>query len=256
MIPRAASLALLAWLAYAPPSVAEDAVGVPSLAQDPGLLTRLLDERDERVHPIALVRTIFVSTFEDRFSATSESGAPLELDSARMDPSPFGHREGFVLDNVELGIGGAFSEAKVTYKLKFELVPREKDGNRSSDYLKDAYVGWTPWRWLDLRVGRMKLPYSQVNMKSTEHEVLIYKPTINVLSQKRQLGGTLGFTDPWGFAQLRGGVFNSVKQAVEQMSHPDQLLYAGRRDLHFHKLAAGLGHELPWLEAGLGVNIA
>lgn len=237
-------LALAAGLLPAPARAAEpEAAGAPSLF-------------DERARPIALVRTLYVTTFEDRITVSPSGGAAVEIDSARMDPCPFGHREGFVLENVEFGLKGRFASSNTYYQLKMELVPREKDGNRSSDWLKDAYAGWAPLPWLDLRAGRMKVPYSQANLVGTEDQVLVNKPTLDLLSQKRQLGFQAGFSDPWRVASLRGGVFNSVSQAFEQMRSGDQLLYVARLDLRVQNLLAALGAGVDDLEVNLGANVA
>ena len=237
------------------------AVPAAAVAEERGaedaLLDRVLEQLGERYEPIVLIRTLFLHTFEDAYEKTSDSGVPLKLDSKRMDPSPFGHRAGFVLETVEFGLKGTFRASNTYYKLKMALVPREKDGNRSTDFLKDAYFGWKPLgSVLDLRIGRMKLPYSQANMRGTGDQWLVQKPVLNILSQKRQLGALLGAQDPWGVLLLRGGVFNSVKLAVEQMKDADQLLYSGRVDLRLHKLAAALGSDLPWFELNFGANVA
>jgi len=211
---------------------------------------------DHRYEPVVMVRTIFATTMEDRYTRILDDGKELVLDSTKMDPSLFGHREGFILENVELGAKGRFNDSGFYYGVKFELVPREKDGNRSSDYLKDAYVGWNKYSVFDVRIGRMKIPFSQVNMKSTGKMPLIYKPTINTLSPKRQLGGMVTFADPWQVAKLSGGVYNSVKQVTEQLGSTDQLLYVGRLELSLGNLLGALDASVGDLEVRIGGNVA
>ncbi len=221
--------------------------------QTPPATPKLLDERWE---PIVLVRTLYVTTMQDSYTVTDANGQTLALDSRAMDPAKFGHREGFVLENVELGMKGRFNDQGLYYKVKFELIPREKDGNRSSDYLKDAYFGWNTYRVFDVRAGRMKIPFSQANLQPTEYSPLIYKPLLNVLTPKRQLGLMVGFADPWEVARLRGGVFNSVSLAVEQMKDSKQLMYVARLDFSLGNLLKATNTHFMDFEFDLGGNIA
>ncbi len=192
---------------------------------------------DERFEPILLIRSAFVYTFRDKHTDTDPAtGDDVEVDSQKMDPSYFGHRNGFVLENVELGAQGRFNESGLYYKAKFELVPREKNGSPSEEYLKDAYFGWDLFKVFDVRAGRMKTPFSQANLKSTSETLFIYKPNLYALTPKRQLGFRLSAGDPWKVVRLTGGVFNSVKFAAEQMKKTKQLLYAGRVDLDVAQL--------------------
>ncbi len=229
----------LRWLPAAPAIDAD--IAPADLWRTPARDARVLDPR---IEPEVLVRTLFVSTQEEAYRLTTDDGRQLELDSANMDPSFLGHREGFVIENVELGLGGRFHDPGLYYKVKFELVPREKDGNRSSDYLKDAYLGWNRYTVFDARIGRMRVPFSRTNMKSTAHQALIYKPTINLLFPKRQLGLALAFGDPWRVGRVQLGVFNSAKQAIEQLSTTQQLMAVGRVSLRVDRLLRELGIDV------------
>jgi hypothetical protein len=220
---------------------------------------------DERYDPTIMVRTLFVSTLEDELPQVdgttqepvfNEDGSPKLVRSTSMDPSLFGHREGFVLENVELGLQGRFNDAGFYYKAKFELVPKEKDGNRSSDYLKDAYLGWDYYSVFDLRIGRMKIPFSQANLTSTGDRVMVYSPILDTLIPKRQLGVQMAFADPWQVFTLTGGVFNSVALAIEQMKDLDQLLYVGRADIRLHNLLHALNVHVWDFEFKLGGGAA
>jgi hypothetical protein len=211
---------------------------------------------DGLIRPVVLVRTIVSSTLEERRSVTTADGRTLTLDSANADPSPFGHREGFIVDSVELGLAGRHRASGVYYRVKAELIPREKDGNRSSDYLKDAYVGWDLYDWMDIRVGRMKLAFSQAGQKSTEDRPLIYAPHVDTLVPKRQVGAHVGVGDPWGVARLIGGVYNSTGLAVEQIRDPDQLLLTGRLELRVGNLLRAVRVDALDLELTVGANVA
>lgn len=218
---------------------------------------------DERYDPSIMIRTLFVTTLEDRLHLlkdgepqVDEDGNPKWVHSSAQDPSLFGHREGFVLENVEIGLGGRFNNAGFYYKAKFELVPKEKDGNRSNDYLKDAYVGWDYYSVFDLRVGRMKIPFSQANLTSTGDRDLVYAPIFDVLIPKRQVGVQMAFSDPWQVFTLTGGVFNSVKLAIEQMKDLDQMLYVGRMELDIPNLLRAVNVSSLNLELRLGGSAA
>lgn len=211
---------------------------------------------DPRIEPIVLLRTLFVSTFEDQTTYTTQEGDELPLDSTSMDPSLFGHRQGWVLENVEVGLQGRFNETGLYYRVKFDLVPREKDGSQSDDYLMDAYAGWNLFKFIDLRIGRMKIPFSQANMRETEDMYLIYNPTLNVLIPKRQSGAAVTLMDPWGILKIQGGFFNSVSMATEEIQSNDQLLKVGRLELNIANGLEALDLR-PWdLELSAGVNIA
>jgi len=208
----------------------------------------LTEDREKKyVHaafdPTAMVRVIFVTTHEDTIQVEQDDGSSLDLSSSSMDPSYFGHREGFVLENVEFGGGGRFNHPGIYYKVKFELVPREKDGNSSNDYLKDAYFGFDKFTVFDVRAGRQRVPFSAANMHSTGKQPLVYKPTLDVLFPKRQVGVAGFFSDPYHVIVVRAGVFNSAKQAVEQLQTMDQLLFAARAEFALQNLLSATGNN-------------
>jgi hypothetical protein len=211
---------------------------------------------DERYEPIVLLRTIYVSTFEDTIEEKDSQGGVLELNSFDMDPSIYGHREGFVIENVELGMKGRFNDSGIYYQSKFELVPREKNGSISSDYLKDAYVGWSKYTVFSAQAGRMKIPFSQANLVSTADQALIYKPTLDVLSPKRQLGVQASVSDPWQIVRVSGGAFNSVQLAIQQLKKTDQLMYVGRGELNVDNILGTAGASFLDFELRLGSSIA
>jgi len=207
---------------------------------------------DYRVEPVVLIRTIFATTLEDKYKIP---GQEEPLDSTTMQPSALGHREGFILDNVELGLKGRFNDSGLYYQLKMELAPREKNGNASADYLKDAYLGWNKYSVADIRIGRMKIPFSQANMKPTEDMPLINTPLANLLVPKRQIGAMVSIGDPWQVVKLRGGVFNSTELAVEQLLSFDQLAYVGRGEIYVDKLLDALSANFLDFEFMLGGGI-
>ncbi len=249
---RGALVGLLA-LALSTGSARAEELGFWDSVRTPDAEPKLLDERFE---PTALVRTIFSYTMDDTLRYQDEGGRDRVIHAKDADPSVFGYRRGFTLDTVEFGARGRFNGPGIYYAVKFSLVPREKDGNRSSDYLQDAYLGWNPYRLFDVRVGRMKIPFSQVNLKHTGHTWLIYKPTLDVLSPKRQLGAQLALSDPWGVARLAGGVYNSVAAADEQMKSFDRLMYVGRLELDVARLLDVTGVGLDDFALRLGGSLA
>ncbi len=214
-----------------------------------GLKTSFLDGL---IQPVLSVRTLATWTHVDRATITTADGKTLTVSSDKMDPSQFGHRTGFILDSAEIGLKGRHQMSGVYYQLKAELIPREKDGNRSSDYLKDAYVGWNLFPWMDLRVGRMKVPISQANMKSSDKSLLIQSPTLDTLITKRQIGAYVTVGDPWQVFTLTGGVFNSSGLAVEQIRRSTQLQYAARAELRLHRLLNAVKVKALDFEATLG----
>lgn len=207
---------------------------------------------DGLFQPVVLVRTLAAYTHVDRVNLTTADGKTLTVSSDKMDPSLFGHRAGFILDSVEFGFKGRHQSSGVYYQVKAELIPREKDGNRSSDYLKDAFLGWNLFPWMDLRVGRMKVPISQANLKSTEKGLLIHQPVLDTLTTKRQIGAQITVGDPWQVVGLTGGVFNSTGLAVEQIRRADQLQVAARAEFRLHRLLRAVNVQALDFEATLG----
>ncbi len=214
---------------------------------------------DPRFEPQLLVRALYITTEQERFQYLDEFGEEVDLNSMSMDPSIFGHREGFVIENAEFGLKGRFNGSGLYYGGKFEMVPREKDGNRSSDYLKDAYLGWDRFNFFDVEIGRMKIPLSQVNNRSTSKMAMIYAPTLNTLTPKRQLGAKMGLGDPWQVLRLEGGFYNSASQAIEQLARSDQLMKVGRAELRIHKVVEAFGvapDDMLDFRLQLGINVA
>jgi hypothetical protein len=85
-------------------------------------------------------------------------------------------------------------------------------------------------------------------MKPTEQMNFIYPPTLDVLTQKRQLGIKVSGGDPWEIFKLTGGIYNSVALATEQMKSLDQLLYVVRGDFRIDNILKAAKVEQPkWL---------
>ena len=185
----------------------------------------------ERVQPTGLVRASLVYSDGGITSAQGKN-----YDSKTINPSQFGYRQGAVLENAQFGIKGKFTDEHVQYAIKVEMVPREKDGTFSnSAFLRDAWIGWNGWKYLDVRLGWQKAPFSQANLKSTEDFMLPYQPTFDVFTPQRLLGLSVAGVDPDGRWKVTLGAFNSAKQASEQISDWDQTLYAGRAELNIDK---------------------
>jgi len=187
---------------------------------------------DERFDPKLMLRVLYVTTQEDAVTPAPAPGQnPQTVESNTAPTSVFGHREGFVMENVEIGMEGRFNKLGLYYKTTVEFLPREKDGTSAQgEYIKDAYFGWDYYSVFDIRIGRMKIPFSQVNNTSTSKRVLISSPILNTQIPKRQLGAMVAFSDPWQAFKLSGGVYNSVKTASQQMRNSEQLLYTARAD--------------------------
>jgi hypothetical protein len=237
-----------------PPKSAPDTLYERILTPDPeATLTKIYDSRFE---PYMLVRTSFSYTHTDEYDVKLEDGRTLHLNSENMDTSQFGHKFGPALENVEMGMSGRYQSSGIHYHIKFELVPREKDGNRSNDYLKDAYVGWDRFTVFKITAGRMKVPFSQVNMKSTASYDLVYAPVIDILSPKRQVGYKLTLQDPWQIISFTCGVFTSISFAQELVKNEDQLLYTYRAELNLHNIMQILNILYKDLYFRIGLNIA
>ncbi len=224
------------------------------LTPDPeATLTKLYDARFE---PYMLIRTSFAYTEEDNYEVNLEDGRKLNLESKNMDTSQFGHKFGPALESVEMGMRGRYQSSGFHYHIKMELVPREKDGNRSSDYLKDAYVGWDKFTIFSIDAGRMKVPFSQTNMKPAEKNNLIYSPVLDILSSKRQIGYKFALQDPWKIIKFTYGIFTSISFASELIKESTELLYTYRLDLQGYNLLKKFDLLYRDLSFNIGINAA
>ncbi len=212
---------------------------------------------DERIEPTLLLRSSFVYSQRQSIWIVDEAGQEVEKKSADFARGTvFGHRDGFVMDDAEIGLKGRFNDLGIYYKAKVEFVPRFKDGTQSSNYLQDAYAGWDRFSVLDLRVGNMKIPFSQANMKPTEDQALVNAPLLNKLSPRRQLGARLTLSDPWKMVVLQGGVYNSVKLVTQPLRTMDELLFVVRGELWPNRIFHPWGANPLDLQVRLGVNVA
>lgn len=201
---------------------------------------------DARIEPTVLLRTSIVASSH---GPVTVNGA--QQDSNAIDPSQFGYRQGFVLENAQFGLRGRFAESGLHYAVQMELVPRDKAGNRTADYVRDAYVGWNRFNFLDIKLGYQKVPFSQANLKSTAEMLLPYAPTFDTFTPLRQLGMTAAMQDPGQRVKLTLGAFDSTKQASEQMQDPKQVMMVGRAEVNVDKLV-GLGSDWRWRIAASG----
>lgn len=237
-----------------PPKPEPDNLYERILTPDPeATLTKLYDARFE---PYMLIRTSFSYTEEEEYEVELEDGRKLKLNSANMDTSQFGHKFGPALESVEMGMRGRYQNSGFHYHIKMELVPREKDGNRSSDYLKDAYVGWDKYTVFSVDAGRMKVPFSQANMKSTDKNNLIYAPVLDILSSKRQVGYKFALQDPWRMLKFTYGIFTSISFASELIKQSEELLYTYRLDLQGYNILKTFNLLYRDLSFNIGLNAA
>ncbi len=199
---------------------------------------------DARMEPTVLVRTSIVASDHGPVSVNG-----VTHDSNEIDPSQFGYRQGFVLENAQLGVRGRFNDPGLFYALQLELVPRDKAGNRTADYVRDAYIGWNRFSFLEVRLGYQKVAISQANLKATAEMLLPYAPTFDTFTPLRQLGLTVALQDPAKHVKLTLGAFDSTKQASEQMQDPKQLMLVGRAELNIDRFF-GEHAEFAWRVAG------
>ena len=199
---------------------------------------------DARVEPSVLLRTSFI---------LSDHGAVLvngvSQDSSTVNPSLYGYRQGFVLENAQFGLRGRFNDDGLYYAVQLELVPMDKQGNRTTDYVRDAYVGWNRFNFLDVRLGYQKVAMSQANLKPTQEMLLPYAPTFDMFTPLRELGLTVAGQDPGKHFKLTLGVFDSTKQASEQMQDPKQMMMVGRAEVNLDKFF-GPDNGFTWRVAG------
>jgi hypothetical protein len=178
--------------------------------------------------------------------SAQSGGKVLHLDPRDSDPSPFGHREGFVLENAQFAVqGGRGSPEKggaVRWELRLELVPREKDGNRDNDFVRDAWVDLCLHPLARLRLGWQRTGLSQANLTPAAARVLPYQPTFDLFVPLRQLGATLELKLQNNAARLTIGAYNSVKSAIEQLRGWGQALASARLEVDLERLARGLQH--------------
>lgn len=200
--------------------------------------------------PTAWLRTSWIQGLTSTRRIAS-GGVTSTLDPRKADPSPFGYRQGFLIENAQIGLKGAFSSG-LYYQGNVEFVPREKDGNRSPDYLRDATIGYRYQKWVDVRLGWQKAQYSQANLKGAAQMTLPYAPTFDFLMPQRLMGVSVIGSEPGERVKLAVGAYNSAKQSSEQMRDNDQLLVTARVELAADKFFA---KQDDW-QWRLGANIA
>lgn len=185
----------------------------------------------DHVEPAGMVRASVV------YSASGTTSAQGKLiDSKDISPSQFGYRQGVVLENAQFGVRGRFAEGQMQYNVRVEMVPREKDGTFSNTgFLRDAWMSWNGWKYLDIRLGWQRAAFSQANLKPGEETLLPYQPTFDVFTPQRLLGVAFAGVDPEGRWRVTVGMYNSVKLASEQITDWDQSLYAGRAEVNIDK---------------------
>ena len=193
---------------------------------------------DPLFEPIFLLRLSYVTTESYRFVDETKQ----ERKSGDVLRTFLGYREGFVLENFEIGFKGRHNETGVYYGGKLELVPREKDGTKDEgDFLKEVYVGWNYYSLADIQVGRIKVPIGQQLQKPTTEMPFTYAPLLDTLLPKRLLGARLNLSDPFKVLTISLGAFNTVKQPYEQLPDSKHLLLASRAELDVSNLMSALG---------------
>lgn len=192
---------------------------------------------DPLFEPVFLMRFSFVNSQAYSFKDDSTGIEGTSEDLARTF---LGYRKGFVMENFEVGFKGRHNETGVYYAGKLELVPREKDGTKEDNYLKEVYVGWNYYSVADFQAGLIKIPLGQQLLKSSTEMPLIYSPLINTFLPKRLLGTKATFNDPYKIVSFTAGVFNSAKQSYDQMTDTKYLMYALRGEFSVSNLFTSL----------------
>ena len=185
---------------------------------------------DERFDPILLLRNSFVYTF---------------IDNKKLNPGRRSHRCKYqgggqkpVGTSARLRAGERGIRGQGTFQL-LRIVLHHKIRFGPSRERRQPLLGLPQGCLRRLEPvhlrgtcawARMKIPFSQANMTSTEDSNTVYSPVLNVLIPKRQLGASLEVSDPWKAARLRGGIYNSVASATQQLKDTDELLYSFRVD--------------------------
>ncbi len=224
-----------------------------ALAQElPGEITLLTEATppkfvDARVEPTALLRTSIVASDHGPVMLNGVAVG----DTNQLDPSQFGYRQGFVLENAQFGLHGRFDDSGMLYAVQLEMVPRDKAGNGTTDYVRDAYLGWNRYNFLEVKLGYQKVPFSQANLKATQEMLLPYAPTFDTFTPLRQLGATVAGQDPGKHFKVTLGAFDSTKQASEQMIDPKQLMLVGRAEVNLDKFV-GQNSGFTWRVAANG----
>ncbi len=219
---------------------------------------------DERIEPVAMVRTILSATSTDEITIPNPNGTvppTVTIRSQDAAPAIAGTRQGFNLENAEFGARGRFNGPGIRYQLTLELNPRAKDGNPlTGDNLRDAWVAWDKYSVFTLRVGNMRNPFSQANNVGTGDQKLIYKPVLdNLVRANRVPGVAITLSDPWKILSATGGVYNAVRVPFQSLSFFSQVLWVWRADFRADNLLrnalAPSGTRIPFkFEWNLGIN--
>jgi hypothetical protein len=241
-----AVLSALAIAVVAVPAHADE-IAAPAIAA-PAAPDRI--EFGKAWQPTAFLRTSWIETRTSTREVPVPGGTSV-LDPRKADPSPFGYRRGFIIENAQIGMKGELPSG-VYYQGNVEFVPREKDGNRSPDYLRDAFGGVRYKKWLDVRLGWQRAQYSQANLKGGPAMTLPYAPAFDFLMPQRLMGISVMGSEPGERARLVLGAYNSAKQSGEQMRDIDQLMVTARFEVQADKFFAKQD-DWSWR---LGANIA
>ena len=106
-----------------------------------------------------------------------------------------------------------------------------KSAEAAKNLLREAWVNWRPTQGVNLKMGRMAIPFtSQAQAPDTELMFPNRASPNAVFLQERDLGALAQFSAAEGRVELQGGVYNGTGEALGSVSQTG-VLYALRFDL-------------------------
>jgi hypothetical protein len=141
---------------------------------------------------------------------------------ASLESGSIANAEGFRLRRARFGISGELP-LSFGYQLLFE---HGADGAE----LLDAHLSYSPWSWLQVTAGALKVPFSGVMVKSREYQAFLQRPYIvSTVAPDRALGVELSGRLPW--LSYYAGLFNGGGDYYRGDNNAG-MLYAGRLVIH------------------------
>jgi hypothetical protein len=124
--------------------------------------------------------------------------------------------------------GNAFSPSlRYTVQLAFSNLDQEPDLRTP---LRDAYLTWTAWKWLELKLGQMKVPFDRQRVTSSSSLQMVDRsPVVAELNLDRDVGFQIGSRDlfDWnGVLAYQAGIFGG--DGRNRLATTSGLLYVAR----------------------------
>lgn len=159
-------------------------------------------------------------------------------DDALLSEGDRMQRPGFRMRRVRLGVDGHFAKP-LTYRIELDVFDQEKTGGP----LYEAWVDWTPLRWVGATVGFQKFPFVRTQMNSSARlSHLDRAVAASAMSPTNSLGVVL-HSEPWeGHLTVSAGVFNGLERrpgffqgyqpvGVSEGNRFERLAYVARVDV-------------------------